>query len=108
MVEVVWSKRALKHLTKIDSRYRKVINEKTQQLVTFPLVTLDIKKLQDTDNQYRLWVGDYRVIFELIEGEPVVLRIEEVTRRTSRTYWYKAERPAIMLHDINRDAKTPG
>ncbi|MCG7368247.1 type II toxin-antitoxin system RelE/ParE family toxin [Pantoea sp. ACRSH] len=86
MVEVVWSKRALKHLTKIDSRYRKVINEKTQQLVTFPLVTLDIKKLQDTDNQYRLRVGDYRVIFELIEGEPVVLRIEEVTRRTSRTY----------------------
>ncbi|MCG7387294.1 type II toxin-antitoxin system RelE/ParE family toxin [Pantoea sp. ACRSB] len=86
MVEVVWSKRALKHLTKIDSRYRKAINEKTQQLVTFPLVTLDIKKLQDTDNQYRLRVGDYRIIFELIDGEPVVLRIEEVTRRTSKTY----------------------
>lgn len=50
MVEVVWSKRALKHLAKIDSRYRKAINEKTKQLVTFPLVMLDVKKLQDTDN----------------------------------------------------------
>ena len=86
MVEVVWSKRALKHLVKIDNRYRKAINEKTKLLVTFPLVSLDIKKLQDSDNQYRLRVGDYRVIFELIAGEPVILMIQDVARRTSKTY----------------------
>ena len=86
MVEVVWSKRALKHLVKIDSRYRKAINEKTQQLVNYPLVTLDIIKLQDRDNQYRLRVGDYRVFFELIDGEPVILMIDDVIRRTSKTY----------------------
>lgn len=86
MVEVVWSKRALKHLVKIDNRYRKTINEKTKLLVTFPLVSLDIKKLQDSDNQYRLRVGDYRVIFELIAGEPVILMIQDVARRTSTTY----------------------
>lgn len=86
MVEVVWSKRALKQLIKIDSRYRKAINEKIKQLVAFPLVALDIKKLQDSDNQYRLRTGDYRIIFALVEGKPVVLKIEEVIRRTSKTY----------------------
>ena len=86
MVELVWSKRTLKQLTKIDSRYRKTINEKTKQLISFPLVALDIKKLQDSDNQYRLRVGDYKIIFALMVSEPVILRIEEVARRTSRTY----------------------
>lgn len=86
MVEVSWSKRALKHLMKIDKRYQKSIFEKTSQLIAFPAVALDIRKLQQSDNHYRLRVGDYRVIFALIEGEPVVLEIVEVARRTSHTY----------------------
>jgi mRNA interferase RelE/StbE len=86
MVEVIWSKHALKQLTKIDSRYHKAIREKTNRLVLFPAVSLDIKKLQDRELRYRLRVGDYRIIFELIDGEPVVITIQEVKRRTTRTY----------------------
>ncbi|WP_147200619.1 type II toxin-antitoxin system RelE/ParE family toxin [Pantoea sp. CCBC3-3-1] len=86
MVEVVWSKHALKQLIKVDSRYRKTILERTQRLVAFPVVVLDIKKLQTSENQYRLRVGDYRIVFELIKGNPVVIMIEQVMRRTSRTY----------------------
>lgn len=86
MVKVVWSKRASKHLLKIDKRYQKTIYQKVSELVAFPLVMLDIKKLQGNANHYRLRIGDYRVLFELIDGEPVVLEIKEVARRTTSTY----------------------
>ncbi|AZI50730.1 MULTISPECIES: type II toxin-antitoxin system RelE family toxin [Pantoea] len=86
MVRVDWSRRALKHLMKIDKRYQKIIYQKVGELVCFPVVTLDIKKLQGSDNHYRLRVGNYRVLFTLTGGEPVILEITEVARRTSVTY----------------------
>lgn len=86
MVAVTWTKKALKQLSSIDTRYRKAISEKVSQLKTFPAVTLDIKKLQASDNQYRMRVGDYRVIFEITDGEPVICTIQQVKRRTSTTY----------------------
>ncbi|MBO1563265.1 MULTISPECIES: type II toxin-antitoxin system RelE family toxin [Yersinia pseudotuberculosis complex] len=86
MVTVQWTTKARKQLLSIDTRYRKAISEKVNQLETFPAVTLDIKKLHSIDNQYRLRVGDYRVIFELTDGEPVICSIRTVKRRTSTTY----------------------
>ncbi|WP_145501642.1 type II toxin-antitoxin system RelE family toxin [Yersinia similis] len=86
MVTVQWTTKARKQLLSIDTRYRKAISEKINQLETFPAVTLDIKKLHSIDNQYRLRVGDYRVIFELTDGEPVICSIRTVKRRTSTTY----------------------
>ncbi|KFK92856.1 MULTISPECIES: type II toxin-antitoxin system RelE/ParE family toxin [unclassified Serratia (in: enterobacteria)] len=86
MVTVQWTKKALKQLLSIDTRYRKTISEKVNQLEAFPTLTLDIKKLQATDKQYRLRVGDYRVIFEITEGEPVICEITAVKRRSSTTY----------------------
>jgi len=86
MVTVTWTKKALKQLTSIDNRYRKTISEKVGQLKTFPSVTLDIKKLQASDSQYRMRVGNYRIIFEITDGEPVICTIQEVKRRTSTTY----------------------
>lgn len=86
MVKVEWSKKAIKQLRSIDTRYRKPISDKVNKLVTFPSVELDIKKLHDQDNQYRLRVGDYRVIFKITEGKPVICTIREVKRRTSQTY----------------------
>ena len=53
MVRVDWSRRALKHLMKIDKRYQKIIYQKVGELVSFPVVTLDIKKMQGSDNHYR-------------------------------------------------------
>jgi len=86
MVNVEWSKKAIKQLLSIDSRYRKTISDKVSQLVTFPAVELDIKKIQGCNNQYRLRVGNYRVIFEITDGKPVICTIKEVRRRTSTTY----------------------
>lgn len=86
MVEVMWTRRALKQLSKIDSRYRRAIAEKSQQLVAFPVVPLDVKKIEGNDTLFRLRVGNYRVIFQLINGEPVVVVIQEVKRRATHTY----------------------
>lgn len=86
MVEVVWSRHALKHLMKINTRFQKIIHQKVGELVSFPIVSLDIRKLQGSDNHFRLRVGNYRIIFAITGGEPVILEIKEVARRTSVTY----------------------
>jgi mRNA-degrading endonuclease RelE of RelBE toxin-antitoxin system len=86
MVTVQWTRKARKQLLSIDTRYRKAISEKVNQLEAFPTVKLDIRKLHATDKQYRLRVGDYRVIFEITDGEPVICSITAVKRRSSTTY----------------------
>lgn len=86
MTKVIWSKRSLKQLRQIDSRYRDAIREKVNKLVCFPSVALDIKKMQGAGEKYRMRVGDYRVLFQIVKGEPVICNIEEIIRRTSKTY----------------------
>ncbi|CAH3931412.1 TPA: type II toxin-antitoxin system RelE/ParE family toxin [Serratia marcescens] len=85
-MEIVWSRRAEKQLDSIDVRYRRKIFEKVDQLTGFPTVNLDIKKMKDGDNEYRMRVGDYRVLFEVIDGVPTVIKILMVKRRTTNTY----------------------
>ncbi|CNC80184.1 type II toxin-antitoxin system RelE family toxin [Yersinia pseudotuberculosis] len=86
MVKVDWSRKAVKQLFSIDIRYRKSISEKVNKLTNFPVVDLDIKKLQMDVNQYRMRVGNYRVIFQIVEGTPVICTIQEIKRRTTTTY----------------------
>lgn len=86
MVEIVWTSKAFKQLSRIDTRYRKLIKRKVDELEGFPKVDADIKKLHGKNARYRLRVGDYRILFEIIDGEPRVLEIGEVLRRTSTTY----------------------
>lgn len=47
---------------------------------------LDVKKLTDSDGQYRLRVGNYRVLYTLSDNAPVVIEIQRILRRTSTTY----------------------
>lgn len=70
----------------LPAQNRLAIATKVEQLGTFPAVRLDIKKLHDADNQYRLRVGNYRIIFEIVDEEPIVCLIQQVKRRTSTTY----------------------
>ncbi|HDR0632290.1 type II toxin-antitoxin system RelE/ParE family toxin [Pasteurella multocida] len=86
MNQINWTKKAIKQLLSIDQRYVKSIREKVNALNTFPDVKLDLKKMSGKDNQYRLRVGDYRVLFEVIDGEPRIINIQTVKRRTSTTY----------------------
>ena len=81
--EIEWSVNALAQLSKIDKRYIQAIRNKVAQLKDFPQVRLDLKKLQDTE--YRLRVGDYRVFFEVVNGTPTIIKIQQIKRRSNRT-----------------------
>ena len=62
---VNWTKDALRQLLKIDGRYQKAIREKAK---------------------WRLRVGNYRIIFEVINGQPKIINIQAIKRRSERTY----------------------
>ena len=79
-------KDALRQLLKIDSRYQKAIREKVNALSSFPNEALDTKKLKGEEGKWRLRVGNYRVIFEVINGQPKVINIQAIKRRSERTY----------------------
>lgn len=87
MPKVEWSKKAKKQLYRIDSRYREMIFDKVGELEGFPDVQLDLKKIQGSkDKEYRVRVGVYRVLFTVIDGKPIIIRIDEVMRRQTNTY----------------------
>lgn len=82
--KIEWTGKATKQLLAIDQRYIKAIKEKVNRLVDFPQVSLDIKQL-DT-HQYRIRHGDYRIFFEVVNGVPKVIKIQQVQRRKTGTY----------------------
>lgn len=99
MNKIYWSVSALKQLKKMDNRYKLLITENVNQLVTFPEVALDIKKLQETENQYRLRVGRYRVVFEFVDGVPKIVEILTVKIGDNRTYNLLQKYKAIAISD---------
>lgn len=86
MNKINWTMKATKQLLKIDSRYIAAIRNAVACLISFPDVNLDIKKLQGTESQYRARIGKYRIIFEVINDEPRIIEIQQIKRRTDRTY----------------------
>ena len=76
---------------KIDRRYRAAIEAKVAMLKDFPFPDgflfrrkADVKHL--SGKQYRIRHGDYRIFFEVIDGEPKIINIMQVKRRTTTTY----------------------
>lgn len=85
--KVIWTKKALKQLTRIDSRYTAKVKNTAEGLANYPDVALDIVSLKGQKGEVkRLRVGDYRVIFEVIDGKPKIVEIQEVLRRSTNTY----------------------
>jgi mRNA-degrading endonuclease RelE of RelBE toxin-antitoxin system len=52
----------------------------------------DIKKLKQSEDHYRLRVGDYRIIFTQFEGVPESCYVVAIKRRTSTTYLHEEQR----------------
>ncbi|EEV7679020.1 type II toxin-antitoxin system RelE/ParE family toxin [Escherichia coli] len=86
MIEVRWTRKAHKQLLCVDKRYQQTIKDKVGALKDFPMVAMDFKKLSGSDNRFRLRVGAYRIIFDIEDGDPVVLEIKEIKRRSSTKY----------------------
>ncbi|MCU5771335.1 type II toxin-antitoxin system RelE/ParE family toxin [Erwiniaceae bacterium BAC15a-03b] len=87
MTQLSWTGKAAKDLRKIPSKDQQAVREKINTLLYYPNIgNLDFRKLTDRDNQYRLRVGSYRVLIEVQNGEPVVMEIQRILRRSSTTY----------------------
>ncbi|WP_437214583.1 type II toxin-antitoxin system RelE family toxin [Pectobacterium sp. LFLA-215] len=89
MAHIVWTGKAVKDLRKLPANDQKAIQANVNSLEEYPVTKskpLDITKLTDRGSQYRLRVGNYRVLFEIQKGESVIIEIQRVLRRTSTTY----------------------
>ena len=61
-----------KDLRKISPDLRDKIINKTEELTQFPKVSA-IKKLQNTTTLYRKRVGEYRIIFQVLNDERKII-----------------------------------
>jgi mRNA interferase RelE/StbE len=67
-------KSAIKDLKKISEPFKSNIHQKILDLKHFPNIT-NIKKLTHFEPAYRLRIGDYRVLFDVIEETIVIGRV---------------------------------
>jgi len=84
MNTISWSKRAIKQLRKIDKVSAIRITKAVAGLVDFSTLN-NVKSLTNHQYDYRLKVGNYRVMFNNDDHVQIVL-IEEVKKRDERTY----------------------
>lgn len=72
MFEIKYAKSVKKDLSKIDKKYLKIIKTAIQSLIEFPDIA-NIKKLSAHPlADYRLKIGDYRVLFDVYHNEKTI------------------------------------
>ncbi len=85
MNQIFWSPKA-RQLRKIPAADGATI----RRAVSAELIDLaqarHVKALENHPHGYRLRVGKYRVLFDVIEDQPRIVRIEAVRKRDERTY----------------------
>ncbi|GIO42782.1 MULTISPECIES: type II toxin-antitoxin system RelE family toxin [Paenibacillus] len=75
--EVKFLKDAYKNLQKQDSTTRNRILDHLKILSDDPRhPELDIKKMQGVENQYRLRVGSFRIVYSIIDKELIIIVIK--------------------------------
>jgi mRNA interferase RelE/StbE len=85
MKTVTWQPKAFKQMKRLGDKVTQGrILAATAGLAAFPDVA-NVKALSDHRYGYRLRVGDYRVLFDVLTAIEVV-SIEEVKKRDERTY----------------------
>jgi mRNA interferase RelE/StbE len=74
--EVTLSAEAQKNLKKIDNKMIVKIFKKLEELTSDKFGSLDIKKLKEKKDLYRLRIGDYRIIYSIDRKEIIVLVVK--------------------------------
>lgn len=71
-MQIELRKSAVKDLNALPKAIKETIHLKMAELAHFPDVT-HIKKLTNFEPAYRLRVGDYRILFDVIGNEKIVI-----------------------------------
>ena len=66
------TKLAIKNLSKIQQSHAANILAKIKTLSNNPYANNNVKKLQGYDNVFRLRVGNYRIIYELLDAVLII------------------------------------
>lgn len=86
MNKILWHNGARKQLLKIEFKKRMAIIENVEKLIDFPAsFPSNVKKLKNHQHDYRMRIGQYRVLFDYKETVKII-SIEEVKKRNERTY----------------------
>ncbi len=73
LYDLRFGKRALKDLRLLDKRLSKRVVDRIEKMTKD--LSGDVKKLTDHSPQYRLRVGDYRVLFDIEKGTIIIQRV---------------------------------
>ncbi len=76
MYTVRFSKKAEKALNKIDHVMKRRVLQKIENITASPKNGPNIKKIQGFYDRYRYRIGDFRVIYEVIDSDLVVWVLE--------------------------------
>ncbi len=86
MNKILWSKKSLKQLLKIQQQTAIKIKKEAERLIDFPHCN-NIRTLTNHQYSYRLRVGQFRVFFDFDNSGTVnIISIKEVKKRDERTY----------------------
>ncbi len=86
MNQILWSTKALRQLRKIPAGDGVTIRASVGRELADLGQARNVKALSGHACGYRLRVGRYRVLFDVIEDEVRVILIDEVRKRDERTY----------------------
>lgn len=73
LYDLRFGKRALKDLRLLDKRFSKRVVDRIEKMTKD--LSGDVKKLTDHSPQYRLRVGDHRVLFDIEKGTIIIQRV---------------------------------
>lgn len=71
-MQIQLRKSAIKDLDDIPKNTKELIHSKVKELALFPNVK-NVKKLTNFEPAYRLRVGNYRILFDVIDNEKIVI-----------------------------------
>ncbi|MGK7895570.1 MAG: type II toxin-antitoxin system RelE/ParE family toxin [Xenococcus sp. (in: cyanobacteria)] len=77
---IIISKSVQKQISNLPSQIRNRVIEKIQSLAQEPRPS-DVVKLKDSDKEYRIRIGDYRVRYEIDDSSQIIKLLQCKHRR---------------------------
>ncbi len=75
-----------KFLKLLSPKEREQIKRMLNQLIVQELSGLDIKKLKESEDIFRVRKGDIRIMYRVVDNEVFILAIERQSEKTYRKY----------------------